>query len=98
MRKSKCLRLVAGFIVVLTITDSVHSQEKHTEHLNQTWLAYLNQTRLSNKWGVWLDLHLRTKEDFFTNFSQSIIRPGLTYYLSDATKLTVGYAYVRIYP
>jgi hypothetical protein len=98
MRKSKSLKLVAGFIVALTIINSVHSQEKQTQHFNQVWLAYLNQARLSNKWGLWLDLHLRTKDDFFTNFSQSIIRPGLTYYLSDATKLTAGYAYVRNYP
>lgn len=47
---------------------------------------------------MWLDLHLRTKEDFFDNFSQSIFRPGITYYLNDATKLTAGYAYVSHYP
>ncbi len=44
------------------------------------------------------DLHLRTKEDFFSNFSVSIVRVGLTYYLGDATKLTAGYAYVSLYP
>jgi len=75
-----------------------HSQEKHTETLNQVWLAYFNQTRFSEKFGVWLDLHLRTKEDFFTNFSQSVIRPGLTYYLTNDVKLTFGYAYVSHYP
>ncbi len=41
---------------------------------------------------------MRTKEDFFNNFSQSVIRLGLTYYLNEATKLTAGYAYVSIYP
>src|SRR5215471_15414509 len=98
MKKLNCLKFVAGFIFALTMAGSAHSQEKQTQHLNQVWLAYLNQTRFSNKWGIWLDLHLRTKEDFFTNFSQSIIRPGFTYYLSDACRLTVGYAYVRNYP
>ena len=88
--------LILGVVCILT--NSSYAQEKHTEYYNQVWLGYFNQTRFSDKWGVWVDLHLRTKEDFFTNFSQSILRFGLTYYLNDATKLTVGYAYVSNYP
>jgi Protein of unknown function (DUF2490) len=72
--------------------------QKQTTHVEQVWLAYCNQTRFSNKWGLWADLHLRTKEDFFTNFSTSIVRAGLTYYLNDNTKLTAGYAYVNHFP
>ena len=79
-------------------TAGVHAQDKQTENYNQVWLAYCNQTRFSDKWGLWADIHLRTKEDFFTNFSQSILRFGITYYLNDATKLTAGYAYVSNYP
>ncbi len=75
-----------------------HAQTKITTSDNQVWLGYLNQTRLSNKWGIWADFHLRTKENFFDNFSQSIARVGLTYYLNDDTKLTAGYAYVTNYP
>ena len=71
---------------------------KSTENVNQVWLAYFNQTRLSNKWGTWTDLHLRTKENFADNFSLSIVRLGLTYYVNDVTKLTAGYAYISIYP
>lgn len=70
---------------------------KSTTDVRQLWLAYLNQTRLTNKVGLWADIHLRTKENFTDNFSQSITRLGLTYYLTDNTKLTVGYAYVANY-
>lgn len=66
--------------------------------MHQTWAGYFNQTRLSDKWGLWLDGHLRTREDFVNNLSQSIIRPGITYYVNDLTKLTVGYAYVNHFP
>lgn len=85
-------------VCLFFLMDDVMSQTKQTESVQQVWLAYNNQTRFSNKWGVWVDVHLRTKEDFFSNFSQSIIRPGITYYVNDATKLTAGYAYVSIYP
>ena len=73
-------------------------QTKQTEHVNRIWVAYFNQTRLSNKWGMWTDLHLRTKENFVEDLSQSIIRLGLTYYIKDNTKFTLGYAYVNDFP
>ena len=83
----------------LLIVSGVYSQAaKSTEHIEQIWLGYFNQTRLSNKWGTWTDLHLRTKEDFVNNFSQAIIRVGLTYYINDATKFTLGYANVSLFP
>lgn len=77
---------------------TVFAQQKETATESQTWLGYFNQTRFSNKWGIWVDAHLRTKEDLFTNFSQGLVRLGLTYYLNDATKLTAGYAYVNHFP
>src|SRR4051794_38749162 len=76
----------------------VQGQVKQTENINRLWFGYFNQTRLSDKWGLWTDLHLRTKENFVENFSQSIIRVGLTYYVTDATKFTLGYAYVNDFP
>ena len=71
---------------------------KSTTHLQQVWLGYFNQTRVTDKFGFWVDLQLRTKEDFFDNLSVSLNRFGLTYYLTDNTKLTAGYAYVVAYP
>ncbi|MEO5892541.1 MAG: DUF2490 domain-containing protein [Ferruginibacter sp.] len=86
-------------IGIVGLVFSVSAQStKSTEQVNQLWLGYLSQVRFSDRWGLWTDLHLRTKEKFATNFSQSIIRLGLTYYVNDATKLTAGYAYVSIYP
>jgi hypothetical protein len=64
----------------------------------QIWLGYFNQTRVTNKFGFWGDFHIRTKENFVDNFYQSIVRPGITYFITDSTRLTVGYAYVENYP
>lgn len=74
------------------------AQTKQTEKFNRLWFGYFNQTRFSNKWGMWADYQLRTKENFVDNFSQTIVRAGLTYYIADATKLTVGYAFVNDFP
>ncbi|MEP7108690.1 MAG: DUF2490 domain-containing protein [Ferruginibacter sp.] len=90
--------IVCGIMATSFFLTAISQSTKSTENINQAWFGYFNQARLSDKWGVWVDLHLRTKEEFVNNFSQSIIRLGLTYYVNDVTKLTAGYAYVSIYP
>ena len=93
-----CKKRSIIFLFILSFNSNLFSQTKQTETVQQIWIAYFNQTRFSNKWGSWIDLHLRTKEDFVSDLSQSILRFGLTYYLNDDTKLTAGYAYVSHYP
>ena len=92
------MKKVLTLITLIGISNYAYTQTKSTEHLNRVWLGYFNQTRFSNKWGLWTDLQLRTKENFVDNLSQSIVRVGLTYYVTDATKLTLGYAYVNDFP
>ncbi len=92
MYKKICLL----FLGVLTITGGyLYSQVKETRNSNQLWAGYFNQTRFSKKWGMWADLHLRSKENWVDNLSQGIIRLGITYYITDNTKLTAGYAFVN---
>lgn len=91
----KCL----FFILMVFSQLAVKAQPaKHTDNLAQIWLAYFNQTRFSNRWGLWTDLNLRTKENFVNNLSVSIVRLGVTYYLTTDTKLTAGYAWVNFFP
>jgi len=98
MKKKLQLLKCVLFFLALSFGLNVTAQTKQTEKINQVWLGYCNQTRLSNKWGIWGDFHLRTKENFVDNFSVSILRLGVTYYINDATKFTLGYAYVTAYP
>lgn len=90
--------LMAGALMSILLSSKAIAQAKQTTNVNQLWAGYFNQTRFSSKWGVWADAHLRTKEDFFSDFSQAIIRVGLTYYLTDDAKLTAGYAYINHFP
>ncbi len=72
--------------------------QKQTETINRIWAGYFNQTRFTDKWGIWAEAQVRTKENFVDNLAQSMVRVGLTFYLADATKFTVGYAYVNDFP
>jgi hypothetical protein len=76
----------------------VLAQDKFTSTYEQIWLAYLNQTRFSDKWGLWADVHLRTDDDFVKGLSSGIIRLGATYYIKDQVRATLGYAYINQFP
>ncbi|MBD0374222.1 MAG: DUF2490 domain-containing protein [Flavisolibacter sp.] len=86
------------FTLLLSITFFTPFDQKQNTHAEQLWLGYLNQTRFSNRWGTWVDLQLRTKEDFVHDLSQGVARLGLTYYLRDYLKLTAGYAFFNFFP
>ncbi|WP_426491391.1 DUF2490 domain-containing protein [Hymenobacter sp. 102] len=64
----------------------------------QTWVGYFNQTRFSQHWGTWTDLHVRLHDHFVQALFQTVARGGLTYYLTDDVRLTGGYAYVHHFP
>lgn len=87
------------FIVLIVILcSSANAQMKTTTDVRQLWTGYFNQTRITDKWGFWADVHLRTKDNYFNNLSQGIVRLGLTYYLNDDAKLTAGYAFINHFP
>lgn len=96
---ASALLMPAGIcLTFMLLSPGTKAQTKQTASVQQIWMGYFNQTRFSNKWGLWADVHMRTKEDFFTNFSQAIGRIGLTYYFTDDAKVTLGYAYVNHFP
>jgi len=87
------------WLLIIFLGTATHNYaQKQITNVQQIWTAYNNQTRFSNKWGMWLDLHLRTKDNYTRDLSTGIARLGLTYYLNDNTKLTAGYAYVNHFP
>jgi len=85
-------------LLVAVANIKLSAQTKQTEHINRIWAAYFNQSRFSNKWGMWAEAQLRTKENFVEDLSQGFLRLGLTYYLNDVTKFTLGYAYANEFP
>ncbi len=94
----RVLPLLLSVASLLPVAQTVTAQAKNIQHIQQSWLGGFNQTRITNHWGAWADVHLRTKEDFTNSISQSIVRVGATYYVHDKLKLTAGYAYVHHFP
>jgi Protein of unknown function (DUF2490) len=91
-------KLILIFYLLSFVVLNLTAQQKKIAVSQQIWFGYFNQTRFSTKWGMWFDAHLRTQENFFTNLSQSVVRVGATYYLTNDARLTVGYAFFSNYP
>lgn len=86
------------FICCISITGFSQTADKHIHSREQLWLGYFNQTRFTNKIGMWLDVHYRQTDNFIERPFQFIFRPAMTYYLEDHLRVNIGYAYVRHFP
>lgn len=85
-------------LFILAATTTLVSAQKNVDSDQQTWLGVFNQTRFSQRWGLWFDGHLRLRDDFVGDLATGIFRPGLTYYAYEDLRLTAGYAYVHHFP
>ena len=45
----------------------------------QAWLGVFNQTRFSDRWGLWAERHLRLHDQFVGELFQAVGRVGATY-------------------
>ena len=97
MRKVYIISLILSCLILALPRSYGQTPTKQVTEREQFWLGYFNQTRLSDKFSVWLDVHAR-RNDFFDRWAQTIVRPGLTYHLSDHTRFTAGYAYISSWP
>lgn len=87
------------FLITLFFLTSFLAQaqvQKRVTDEEQAWVGYLNQTRLTNKTGLWAEVHLR-RTDFLQRWNQQLLRAGLTYYAADNIRLTAGYAFISSY-
>lgn len=92
--------LIPLLFVLVLFSRSCYSQapEKNVEVREQLWLGYFNQTRFSNKFGAWFDIHYRLTGDFVDRPTLFMVRPGITYYINNSLRFHTGYAWIKNYP
>jgi len=81
------MRHLFSLLFFLVISCSVYAQ---TQYQQTGWLFLLNNTKISEKWGVYADVQLRSADNW-KNVRNVLIRPGLTYYASGKNEFTLGY-------
>jgi hypothetical protein len=91
---------VATFLFIILVTPFSFSQttEKHLHSREQLWVGYFNQTRFTNRWGLWADGHYRMTGDFVERPFQFLLRAAVTYYIKDNLRIHVGYVFAQHFP
>lgn len=79
-------RLICSFLFSFFILNAFSQQVNQ----NSGWLMFLNSTKINDKWGLHLDVQLRSADEWdgVRNF---LFRPGATYYINKNSNATVGY-------
>ena len=98
--KRRAFFLIAIVALFFADISHCHSQatEKSIHSREQLWLGYFNQTRLTNKFGFWFDIHYRQTDNFIERPFQFLVRPAITYFIKDNLRFNVGYAFVNHFP
>jgi hypothetical protein len=88
------------FLLIIFCCGTVYGQapEKNIHSREQLWLGYFNQTRFSNKWGLWMDVHYRMTDHFVDRSFQFLVRPAVTYFIKDNLRINVGYTLATHFP
>ncbi len=67
-----------GFVLVhARVAAQTPPPEKHVHSREQLWLGYFNQTRFSNRWGMWVDVHYRQTDNFINRPFQLLVQTGV---------------------
>jgi Protein of unknown function (DUF2490) len=91
------MKIYISILLMLLGASSMTAQKVVNEE-EQLWFGAFNQTRFTNRWGLWTDMHYRMKEHFVGDFSQFLIRTGPTFYVTDDVRITAAYAFVLTGP
>lgn len=71
--------------------------QKDVTTSEQTWLGYIQQVRLTEKWGAIADVHFRTVNNWVQGNNLWLLRAGATYFFNDRTQATAGYAHFHYF-
>lgn len=75
--------LAALFVLTTNLTAQTVNQ-------NSGWLFLLNNTKISEKWGTYVDVQVRTSDNW-QDVRNFLFRPGVTYYANSKNEFTAGY-------
>ena len=82
-------RLLLLAAITILVTQHVSAQTKQE---NSGWLFLLNSTKFSEKWGMHLDVQVRSNDNW-DGTKNVLFRPGITYYIDKNQNVTAGYLF-----
>ena len=86
------------FIILFFVATTISYAQapRKTTYNNLVWLGDFSKVKLNDKWSIYFDLGLR-RTDWLNKWSQTIVRPGLTYTVNENVSITAGVAWFNNY-
>ncbi|MCH8554071.1 MAG: DUF2490 domain-containing protein [Schleiferiaceae bacterium] len=84
-------------VLPLSMQAQLNLPEREVNHDMHTWISVNSFTRISDKWGMMVDVHHRRREGIRAA-SFDFMRLGATYWFTDELRLTAGGALLRLAP
>ncbi|HEY0029702.1 MAG TPA: DUF2490 domain-containing protein [Bacteroidia bacterium] len=84
------------FLLLFISVGSFAQVQRKTSYNDLVWFGDFSKGVLNEKWSVYFDVGLRRSE-WLNKWSQTLIRPGLTFHLNKDVSITAGAAYFNHY-
>lgn len=91
MKNMRFLCLVIIGILCFSLPGKAQTDVQHGG-----WIMLLNNTKITQKWGFYADMQVRSTDDF-KKVKNLMFRPGITYYLNSKNEFTLGYLFNDTY-
>lgn len=91
------LKIIICFSFLCFVNIALYAQQKRVSSQNQAWVGFIHNAKLNSKWGYTADVHVR-RNNFLSAPSFSVLRAGITYYVTDQLTFTNGYAHLWLSP
>lgn len=87
-----------GFIILLFVASTVTYAQtpRKTTYNNLVWFGDFSKVKLNDKWSIYFDFGLR-RTDWLNKWSQTLLRPGITYTVNGNVSITAGVAWFNNY-
>jgi hypothetical protein len=92
-RKGLIFSSIVFCLLAMPTRAGAQVARKEYQYRDMTWFGYFNQSRLTNRSGVWVDLHLRLDDHFIRSTHAFLARMAYIYFVNDRTRISAGYAY-----
>lgn len=92
--------LISCLTLIISLWQSdafAQTSPKEIKTQSQSWVSVNSTIRLSQKFGVMADLHMR-RNNFFADPSFYFVRTGLNYWVKENIIATVGYGHMWVAP
>lgn len=81
------------FLLLFLHSSLLAQRSREVQTQNHVWTSINSQIRLSERWGISADVHIR-RTDFLQNNSFFLLRTGALYYANSQLTLGAGYAHM----